>query len=218
MRTVARMVRAMLGIDKEDVPQVLVRARAMYAGMEADPGTYGGASPSLPDFLILIQNLESAQQRVPTRTVGAGAARDVQRDLLVEGIQSELVFVQTLANADRARAEVLILNAGLLIAGDTAHRKALLTLEVGVQPGSVICDANVSLLVHQGGHMPRAHRLLDWEYTLDGGTTLLSAGSTPGCKTVLENLPRLTEVGVRVRLTDRAGSGAWTDVVTILVL
>jgi hypothetical protein len=219
MRTVARMVRAKLGIDKEDVPQVLDRAWAMYAGMDADPVTYGGASPPLPDFLVLIESLERAQQRLPTRTAGAGAGaeRDLQRDLLVVGMQSELVFVQKLANADQARAELLIQNAGLLVAGDTAHAKALLTLKLGVQPGSVICDANVGLLVHAGGHKPRGHRFLIWEYTLDGGTTLLSAGSTPGCKTVLENLPRLTVVGVRVRLTSRSGSGAWTDVVTILV-
>ena len=114
-------------------------------------------------------------------------------------------------------AALIIQNAGLLVAGDTAHRKELLTLELGVQPGSVICDANVSLLVRAGGHKPRGHRFLSWEYTLDGGTTFLSAGSTPGCKTVLENLPRLTVVGARVRLASRAGSGAWTDVVTILV-
>jgi hypothetical protein len=210
-------IRGKLGSDKENVPQVLTRAWLMHDMMDADLGTYGGATPSLPDFLVLIQNLVLAQQKVPTRTVGAAAARDVQRDLLVTGMHSELSFVQRLADASPGRAASLIVNAGLLLAEPTVWTKALLTLSLGVQPGSVVCDANVSLLVHAGAHRPRGQRLLNWEYTVDGGQTFVSATATPGCRTVLEGLPRLALVGVRVSLSDLGGTGAWSQLVAILV-
>jgi hypothetical protein len=215
--TIAR-VRAVLGIDKYKIGGVLTRAWAMYNGMDADKVTYAAASPDLPGFLVLIQSLTSAHQLVTARTRGAAAARDVQRDLLITGMESERMYVQTLADASGSpsRGVSLIQNAGLLVAASPAHTRALLTLRLGKQPGTVICDANAGLLVGVGTPHPMQRRFFNWAYTLDG-TTFASAGSTSRCKTTLQNLPLLTVVGVRVSLTNGTGPGPWSQVVTILV-
>src|SRR5579871_3901800 len=111
-----RRIRAILGVDKYIIPQVLDRAWAMHNGMEADPATYADPSPPLPAFLQLIDDLSVAQQAVRTRTVATSATRDVQRDLLWSAMESERMYVQLLADNSPARAEEIILHAGLLVA------------------------------------------------------------------------------------------------------
>jgi hypothetical protein len=102
----------------------------------------------------------------------------------------------------------------LVVVTRALYTKPLLALTLGTQPGVVSCNANVGLLVGAGTLEPYQKRFLSWEYTLDG-KTYLSAGSTPGCKTVITGLPLLTVVGVRVCLTNMHETGAWSQVVTI---
>ncbi len=209
---------AALGVVKVNIPDVIMRSQAMAAGFSAHSADYPALSPPLPAFQALITNLVSAQALVPTRTVGVAKARNVQRDLLWTAMKSECAYVQTLCSANPTRGPSLIQNAGLVIVTRALYAKPLLALTPGAQPGNVDCNANLSLLVGAGATKPRQKRCLMWQYTLDGGKTFVSAGSTPGCKIVLTGLPSATLVGVRVCLNSmHDGLGPWSQVVTILV-
>jgi hypothetical protein len=210
-------VRAIFGVGKYDIVGLLARAQAMHDGMAGDPTDYASANPPLPAFLTLIQNLSTANQAVGNRTIGAAANRDVQRDLLYTGMESEKTVVQVLADANRARAVTLIQNAGLLIAKSNAHAKALLALRLGTPIGTVICEANVSLLVATLSK-PSQGKFFNWQSTIDGGKTFQDAPSTPVGMTTIHGFAPLTTVGVRVSMTTaKEGTTPWTDVVTILV-
>jgi hypothetical protein len=215
--SIKRRVRALLDIDTKKIPEVQTRAQSMYDGLFGDKVTYATPNPALPAFLLLIQNLGGSQQRVKTRVVGAVASRDTDRDLLVTGMESQRMYVQILADNDPTHAVALIQNAGLVVATVPVHTKALLTLRLGTQSGTITCDANVGLLVGTGAKKPTQSRFFNWGYTLDGSKTFVSAPSTPTGKTTIAGLPPLTTVGVRVSLTNADGTGAWSDVVTILV-
>ena len=208
---------AALGAERRNVPDVIDRAQAMSFGFEMHAADYPALCPSLPVFQDLLANAIAAQLRVPMRTVGLAKARDVDRDLLWSAMKSERAYVQSLVDSDPTRGRLLIENAGLLVATSHRYQKPLLTLALGTQPGTVLCDANLTLLVGTGTTKPSQKRCLDWEYTLDGAATFVAAGSTPGCKTLLTGLPSLTVVGVRVCLSSRAGAGAWSQVATIVV-
>jgi hypothetical protein len=208
---------AALGARKKNVPDVIERAQAMSSGFAAHAADYPALSPSLAAFQILLANLVAAQQGVPARTLGAAAARDVERDLLWTAMKCECAYVQSLVESTPARGFSLIQNAGLVVVTRALYTKPLLALTLGTQPGTVACEANLSLLVGTGTAKPRQKRCLNWQYTLDGAKTFVSAGSTPGCKTVLTGLPSLTVVGVRVGLNNMHDVGAWSQVVTILV-
>jgi hypothetical protein len=208
-------VRAVFGISMTKVVEVIALAQGMHDGMADDTTTYAAPTLPLPAFLTLIQNTSSAQAAVRTRVIGAAEKRDIQRALLVGGMETELLFVQQLADANPAHAASLIRNAGLSVAAITSHNKPLLALTLGAS-GSVNCVANIRLLVGVGTKKPTQHRCINWEYTLDG-KTFVSALSTPGGKTTLQNLPLLTVVGVRVSMTNSAGQGPWSQVVSILV-
>lgn len=213
--TTTQRVRAALGIDKHDIPVVIERATAMHDGMFADTAVYTGPIPSLLVFLGLIQNLVAAQKLVPAGTKGMAAKRNVERDILFTGMESERMFVQTLADASPLHAIAIIQNAGLLVAGLPLRAKPVLALALGKQSGSVHCDANVGQLAGPG-KIHRA-RFFNWEYTVDGGVSFITATPSPTGKTTLHNLAPLTTVGVRVNLHDLTGPGPWSQVVTILV-
>jgi hypothetical protein len=212
--------RAIVGVDRKRILHVLERARAMHAGFDAHPVDYPAPTVGLPAFLALIQNLDAAQQVVPWRTVGAAAERNEQRDLLWTGMELQRGYVQALADASPARSVSLILNAGLLVAASTARGRPMLALKLGKQPGTVTGEANLGLL-GLGTKLEtrqRRRRFLSWEYTLDGGRTFVVADSTVSARTVLHGLPPLTEVGVRVSLTNSRGQGAWSHVETITTI
>ena len=215
--TTTRRLRAVLDIDKKHIPDVIARAQGMHDGMDADHGTYVAPNPPLPDFFSLIQNLVSAQLLVPKGTRGAAATRDVARDLLVTGMESERMYVQILADASPLKAAALIQNAGLGVAGIPMPHKALLTLSLGAQSGSLACEANIGLLLAMGPHRPHQNRFCTWEYTLDGGKTFVAAPPTSTGKTTILNLPPLSMVGVRVNLSTADGPGPWSPVVSVIV-
>jgi hypothetical protein len=212
-----QLLLATLGAERRNVPDVIERALAMSSGFEAHAADYPGLSPSLPVFQGLLQGVIAAQERVPSRTVGLAAARDVERDLLWSAMKSERAYVQSLVDAAPTHGRVLIVNAGLLVGASNRYAKPLLTLTQGAQPGTVACDANLVLLAQAAAIRPYQKRCLEWEYTLDGAETFVSAGSTPGCKILLTGLPSLRVVGVRVCLNGMRGLGVWSQVETIVV-
>ena len=77
----------------------------------------------------------------------------------------------------------------------------------GPQPGTVLCDANVSLLLATAGFTAHRFRCIHWAYSVDGGKSFVSAPSTPNGKTTLAGLPSLTIVGVKVSLSTSKGTG-----------
>jgi hypothetical protein len=213
----ARRIRAVPGIDQNKTPDVLRVGNAMYNGGEADKATYASLLGSLPGLLTLIQSCSAAQAAVPSRTVGAVATRNVARAALYQGIESGCAIVQTIADSMPARAVAIIENVGLKVVLFGPHPKPLLALELGPVSGSILCDANVGLLMGAGALKPYQTRFVNWQYTLDGSKTYVSAPPTTKGKTTIENLPVLGTVGVRVSLTTGEGPQPWSQVVTIIV-
>src|ERR1700722_17081546 len=135
--------RAVFGVDLKKFTAVVDCATAMYSGMGSDTTTYAAPNPPLPAFKSLITNATTAQGAVKLRTVGAAATRDVQLRLLLGGMESERLYIQSLADGTPSRAVQIIQNGGLVVAAPSVHTKLLLMLRNGPQSGSVACDANV---------------------------------------------------------------------------
>jgi hypothetical protein len=215
--TIARRYRVTMDVEKTDVPKVITRAQLNYNGMNNDKVTYASPNPALPAYLILINNVVSAEQQVKTRVIGAAATRNIQRDVLYTAMQSQRMYVQSLADASPELAVALIQNAGFIVGDPQLHAKPLLGLKLGKLSGTVIATANVGLLV-AGAQLakPNAFRFFNWQSTLDGKTFANLPSTTKGT-TTLTNLTPLTTVGVRVNLNTDDGPGEWSQVVYILV-
>jgi hypothetical protein len=209
--------RGSFGVNKRQIAQVLMRATAMYEGMNADKATYASPSPPLNNFLGLIQGTSSAQQAVTQRTIGAAATRDVQRDLLWTAMETERIYIQSVADANPSRSVSILQTGGLVVIPVKVKAKGLLTLENGAASGTVECFANVGLLLSALATKRSQHRFFNWRSTLDGGKTYTGLPSTTRPQTIITGLPPQAIVGVQVNLNIATGPGEWSPMVAIQV-
>jgi hypothetical protein len=209
----AHHVRAVMGAEREKAVPFLAFGKRVYNGINGAPGMFSSLSALMPPLLVLLNTLDSAQQNV--RLIYGGAAvRDGHLDALYTALDTLRVGVQALADASPEQATVIINTSGFKIADVVTHPKAVLQADA-IGGGVVKLEANAGLLALENESGSRS-LTFNWQSTLDG-KTFTSAQSTPIGKTSIANLTPLTEVGFRVCITDSRGTGAWSQVVTVLV-
>jgi hypothetical protein len=209
--------RGKLGVHKQQIPGALVRAQAMYDGMDQDKTTYASPNPPLPAFLSLIQSTTVAQHAVSQRTIGAAATRDAQRDLLWTAMECERMYIQSVADANPSRGVSILQNGGLLLIPVGVHAKGLLVLQNGAASGTVECSANVGLLLGALTTKRSQHRFFNWRYTLDGGRSYAGLPPSTHPQTSITGLAPQAIVGVQVNLNVASGPGEWSPMVAITV-
>ena len=207
-------IRCIARMNPKSAVSVLGRVYAINTGMGKDPALYSAPVPLLPVLMAQAGKVSAAQQLVGTRAAGAAAARDVQLVVLAGMVETERSYTQTLCDAHPDQAIAIAEGAGFLVATSPGHYKALLKVGLGTAPGTVHLEANATVLA---GKKRRAQTCFHWEWTPDGGKTVLGAPSTPHAKTTIANLPPLTTVGFRVNMTNGKGTGEWSQWVTILI-
>ena len=207
-------IRAALSIPKSKVPAVLTQAKAIYNGLGANTALFPSPNPSLAFLLGQIQALDTAQQATLTKTKGTAAVRNTKRDALVTSLESERMYVQSLCDANPEQAVAIITAAGMAVAKLPVHDKPVLQAKPGSASGSVVLVANAGLLVGKGVSKKST---FNWQSSTDGGKTWNSAPSTPLASTEITGLPAMTVVSFRVAATVSKTTGAWSQVITLLV-
>lgn len=212
-----RRARAILDIDKDNTGEVLGKAKGMLGGIGGHPNLFASPNPPLSVIKDQVVVVDAAQVLASTRAKGTATARNVQRGILVGMLETEVTYVQGVADhsATPEEAAATIEAAALKVAPVAQRTKALLTVSQGPTAGSVHLDAFAKLLV--GKHQAKK-TFFNWQYTADGGLTYITLSSTPKSKTTLEGLTPLHTYGFRVSLTNPDGIvEAWSQVVTFLV-
>lgn len=211
-----RRARGVLKVKRTEAPGVLNRAKLMRKGLADHEATFPSPNPALAVFSNQIAVTDKAQVDANNGGKGAAAARDVQIGVLMGMMGSELLYVQSVADAGNPDEAISTLHAGgVEIAGYTPYDKPVLSVTQGPTQGSVALTANATILL--GKNRRRVH-FFNWEYTTDG-KTFVSMPSTADVKTTLTGLSPLTTVGFRVAVTlAKSPMGPWSQVVNVLVL
>ena len=209
-------VRGKLGAGRHNAPRAIKRAKQMEKGLSVNAALFPNPNPTLAVFSNQIEVSDQAQVTAEQGGKGMTAARDVQLGLLVGMMSSELVYIQSVADAGNPDEAVqTLLAGGVEIALVGSHTKAVLKAMAGGQTGSVVLEANATNLL--GALIHRKH-FFNWEYTTDG-KTFTTLPSTPEAKTLVIGLPPLTTVGFRVSATtSKNNATAWSAIVNFLVL
>jgi hypothetical protein len=210
-----RRARGVLKVKRSDAPGRLDRAKLMKKGIEDNAALFTTPNPALAVFSNQIVVTDEAQVAAGKGGKGVAAARDVQLGLLAGMMDSELVYIQSVADSGNPDEAISTLHAGgVEVAAFGQHAKAILAVTQGPTSGSVSLEANASALL--GGNLWRKH-FLSWEYTTDG-KTFIAMPSTPEARTTLTGLTPLTTVGFRVAITvTKSPMGPWSQVVNFLV-
>jgi hypothetical protein len=208
--------RAALRIKKNNTHGVLTKAKAMVVGIDDNPTLFPTPNPltsAIQDQIVIVDKAEVA---AGTRAKGAASARNVQRSILVGMLETELSYVQGVADRSPTpeQAVATIEASALTVARVPQRTKAILTIRQGPEPGSVALDAYAAALGAGG----RRKTFFNWQVTSDGGKAFTTLPSTPKSKTALANLTPLSTYGFRVSVTNSDGiPGPWSQVVAFLV-
>jgi hypothetical protein len=215
MASKQKRAKGTLGIKRRVAPSALKRAKLMEKGLGDNAGLLPNPNPALAVFSNQIVLTDKAQVAVGQGGKGAGAARDVQLAMLSGMMDSELVYIQSVADAGTPdQAVSTLLAGGVEIGGFGQHIKEILAVTQGPTAGSVDLEAYARALL---GDSYRRKHFFSWEYTLDG-KTFIGMPSTPDAQTTLTGLTPLTTVGFRVAVTvSKTPMSAWSQVVTVLV-
>ena len=197
-------------------PQVLGRAKLMDQGLANYANVFTTPNPPLAAFSNQITLTDKAQVAVGQGGKGLAEARDVQIDVLWDMMSSQLVYIQSVANAAGSPAQAVqtLKEGGVEVVLPGGRNKAILAATQSLPGVPVVLDANAKVLLGENFH--RKH-LFNWEYTLNG-TTFIALPTTPEATTTVSGLTALTTVGFRVAVTvTKSPMGPWSPVVSFLV-
>jgi hypothetical protein len=200
-----RRTYAVLSLPKS-VPALVGVADSIVGRMSGNPN-FPSPDPSLATIAASSKDLATAQTTALTRAHGAVAARDEKRAVLVTQLGQLKGFIQKMADASPDNAASIIESAGLLVRKTTA-RKARSFAAV---PGPVTGSAK---LVAPSAGKRAAH---EWEYSIDGGKTWVSAPATLQARTIVVGLPTGTSVLFRHRSVLKTGESDWTVPTSLMV-
>jgi hypothetical protein len=202
-------------IKKRNTASVVGRANAMCVGIDDHPTLF--TSPAVPTSAIQAQVVivNKCEVVAATHAKGAASARDVQRNLLVGMMETELTYIQNEADKSPTwdQAVATIKAGGLLVATAPTHVKGILEVKKGPTADSVALVANTAVLT--AGLKGRF--FFNWQSTIDG-KNFVTLPPTPKGKTTVSSLTLLTSYGFRVSVTNAAGiAGEWSQTVYFLV-
>ncbi len=210
-----RRARGILKIKKNNTVSVVGRANVMCDSIDENATVF--PSPSVPTATVRnqIAVVNKCESQVRTRAVGTASARNVQRNLLVGMLETDLTYIQGCADkATTYDQGVAVLQAGgVVVAGVAQRQKQVIEIKQGPTSGSVALDANVAMLTAG----LKGKFSFNWQSTLDG-KSFSTLPSTPNHLTTVGNLTPLTSVGFRVSVTDAKGvMGEWSQTMYFLV-
>lgn len=164
-------------------------------------------SPSLAAISAAVSDLQIAEAAALNRAKGAAAARNAKRAVLVALLQQLRGYVQDVADASPEQAAVIIPASGLAVRRTPTHGPRAFTATQGALSGQAKLTA-----------VTAAHRAsYDWEYSVDGGKTWITAPSTLQAKTTIGGLAAGTNTQFRYRAVTKVGEGDWSQPVSLIV-
>lgn len=164
--------------------------------------------PPLAEVQTAADDFHAAEVATLMWTKGTVALRNSKRLVLVGLLEQLITYVQSVADAKLEEAPAIIQSSGFSL----RKTPPLPLLGFNAKRGSA--SGSVKIVA------PAAARraAYDWEYSTDGGSTWLTLPSTLRSRTSLTGLTPLTTVQFRYRALTKAGEGAWSQPISIIVL
>jgi hypothetical protein len=205
MKTVVHTIFVVLGLPRPVAP-LIIRMNEILEAMLANKSEF----PSPPVAIALAQShvtaLSSAETATKTKAPGTIPTRDAAQKLVIEDANQLHGYVQQLANASPDQAANIAAAAAMKLRKAATRQVHDLTVKQTAS-GTILATAgNV-----KGA---KAH---EWQYSLDGGKSWVSAPPTTKASTSITGLTSGVLVQVRHRSIVKGGPGDWSSVSTIAV-
>jgi hypothetical protein len=184
----------------------IYQAEFIATCLASDP-MYAGASPPLNVVEAHLATLRQAAQNVYTRALGSVEARRAALVTVHGDLQALCSFVQGLAEQSPDGGAAIIANAGMSVKNATGP----------VKSGFVVKQGSVSGTARMIARAEGTRASYEWQYSLDGDTWL-SLESTVQASQGVSGLVPSKVYFFRYRSVTKAGTGDWSQVVSLLAL
>ncbi|HZU85400.1 MAG TPA: fibronectin type III domain-containing protein [Polyangiaceae bacterium] len=191
-----------------NVYKLLAIARAIAQAVGANAKTFTNPDPALVAITTAADELEAAQQKVDQKVKGAVDDRDARAVALVKLLHQEKGYVQKIADSgDPAHAADVIQSGGLSVKHVPVRAPRAFTAKFGPVSGSA------ALATAPAGRRSS----YEWQYSVDGGKTWITAPPTTQTKTVVTGLQPGVAHAFRYRAVTKTGATDWSEPVTLVV-
>jgi hypothetical protein len=163
--------------------------------------------PPLNLVSVHLDALEQAEALALGRAVGAVAARDLARKAVEDDLVGLKGHALGVANQHPAQAVAIIASAGMAVKRSGTHQKPDLEVTKGAAVGEALVRAKSS---GRGA-------AYEWQYSIDGGASWVSAGTTTVASITVGGLTVGVAVLFRFRTTLKRTTGDWSQTVLFVV-
>jgi hypothetical protein len=163
--------------------------------------------PTLAAVTAAIGDLTAAEPAAQSRIKGAVTTRNEKSTVLGSLLLQLKAYVQATADANVENGASIIESAGLGVRKTAARKPRVFEALPGAVSGSV------KLVAESAG----SRSSYEWNYSLDGGKTWVSALVTLQAKAIIIGLTPGAMVQFRYRPVTKAGQGDWSQTVVLLV-
>ncbi len=196
------------------IATLIALARAIVVAIGNSKVLFPSPSPALVQVTTDIEALVTAETATKARTKGAVEVRNEKRIILVSNLHQLLAYVQQVVNQNPTEAASIAAAAGMTLRKKaTSHHKSDLAAKALARPAQgPIVSGSVQLVAKA----VKGSRSNEWQYSTDGKTWTY-APPTTSAKTVLTDLQTGVLTYFRHRPVLKAGAGAWSQPVSMLV-
>jgi hypothetical protein len=195
-----------MGIIPRTVPALIVRATSVANAMEANKATFINPTPTIAVFLADISALGVAEANTKTRAVGTFSIRDDKRQVVVADMHQLHGYVQQLASATPAQAQIIAENAAMALKKAPATHKSDLAVKQVL--------SGVVKVVAKSVKGARSH---EWQVSTDGGKTWTNTTPSAQATTTISGLQPGVMTMFRQRVIMRTGPSDWSQPISALV-
>jgi energy-converting hydrogenase Eha subunit A len=200
-KVIVKRIVAVLSLPKRHT-ELILKAKAIVQAMTGN-ANFPTPIPALTGVTANINALDAAETATQMRTIGTTDIRNVKLQAVMKDLRALTAYVQSIADANVANAEAIILSAGIDVKKSNNHPHPSFDVRNADVSGTVI------LIAGEGG----AH---EWQMSSDQiYWTMLP--STFQSKTKLEGLSRGATLYFRNKPILRNGNGAWSHIVDVVV-
>jgi len=188
------------------VPALITYAQGIVKAMTGN-ASFPSPTPPLATVTAAINDLQNAETAALARTKGAVPTRNAKRAALVQVLQELRGTIQSAADADPDNSASIITGAGIAVRKTPVHAARVFAAKPGDVSGSV-------KLVTDSAARRASY---EWEYSVDGGKTWVTAPATLQAKTTVSGLTPGATVMFRSRPVTKTGEGDWSQPTSIIV-
>jgi hypothetical protein len=188
------------------VPALITYAQGIVKAMTGNP-SFPSPNPALAAVNDAVNELQAAETAALARTKGAVATRNEKRTVLIRLLEQLKAYVQTVADANADSGASIVQGAGMGMRKTTVRGAHVFGAKAGPVSGSAKVVAATA-----------ARRAsYEWEYSVDGGKTWVTAPTTLQAKTMVTGLTPGATVQFRYRPVTKSGEGDWSQPTSLIV-